>query len=310
MTSAGLSYHQNTMVPAATAYENKTGYILLAKNPHHHLALTAYVEMMRLKNYSENSVTNYRNWFMFFLSHFNGHKPSAITKNEILDFLAAFRKSTKWSATSQNQLISSIKFFYEHLLHRAKENYELPRAKKPQQLPSVFAESEILAILKATENMKHKTMLCFAYAGGLRVSEIANMRIKDIDSKRMVIMIRQAKGKKDRMIMLSEKLLVMLRAYYKKYKPAYWLFEGMHGTQCSTRSIQLALSQAKQKAGVNKKGSIHAIRHSFATHLLEGGTDLLSIKQLLGHNSLRTTMTYTHVSRKHLSKIQSPLDKL
>lgn len=206
--------------------------------------------------------------------------------------------------------MSAIKFFYESVLKREKENYDLPRAQKPQQLPTVFAESEILRIIKATDNLKHKTILCLAYAGGLRISEIANLKINDVDSKRMLITLRQAKGKKDRQVMLAEKLLVMLRSYFKEYKPKIYLFEGYGGEQYSVRSISKVMQQCKEKAGVNKKGNIHALRHSFATHLLEGGTDLFSIKELLGHNSLRTTLQYTHVSKKHLSKIQSPFDKL
>ena len=182
-------------------------------------ALAAYVELLRLKNYSPNTIKNYRNWFLFFINYFPNRKPSTITKIEILDFLAAFRKSESWSATSQNQLINAIKFFYEKLLNRPREVYELPRAKKPYQLPTVFDESEVLAIIKATDNLKHKTILCLAYAGGLRISEIVNLKIYDVDSRRMVIVLRQAKGKKDRQVMLSEKLLIMFRAYYKKYKP-------------------------------------------------------------------------------------------
>ena len=274
------------------------------------LAVKAFEEMLRLKNYSYNTIKNYRVYFILFLGCFPAHKPSHITKNEILDFMVAFRNSKKWSATTQNQLINAIKFFYEHLLKRPKEMYDLPRAKKPDKLPAVFAESEVLSIIKACDNLKHKTILCVAYAGGLRVSEIVNLQIGDIDSKRMVILLRQAKGKKDRIVMLSERLLIMLRAYFKEYRPKTWLFEGQNGNEYSTRSVQLILQHAKEKAGIKKKGSIHALRHSFATHLLEGGTDLISIKQLLGHNSLRTTMQYTHVSKKHISKIQSPLDKL
>ena len=276
----------------------------------HQLAIRAYVEMLRLRNYSQNTIKNYRNWFILFLKCFPGRKPSTITKNEILDLMVRFRNSPKWSPTTQNQLINAIKFFYEKLLKRPAEMYELPRAKKPEQLPTVFSESEVLAIIKASSNLKHKTILCMAYAGGLRVSEIVNMKPGDIDSKRMLMLVRQGKGKKDRMVMLSEKLLLMLRAYYKNYKPKRWLFEGPDGKAYSTRSISKIVYQCKMKAKVYKKGSIHAMRHSFATHLLEGGTDLLSIKQLLGHNSLRTTMQYTHVSKKMISKIQSPLDKL
>ena len=153
-------------------------------------------------------------------------------------------------------------------------------------------------------------MLCLAYTGGLRVSEIVSLKIKDIDSARMVITIRQSKGKKDRIIMLSDKLLEMLRIYYKEYKPKAWMFEGPGEKQYSTRSVQKVLEQIKDKARIKKEGSVHALRHSFATHLMEGGTDIMSIKELLGHDSLRTTSRYTHVSKKHIANIQSPLDKL
>ncbi|MEI7803104.1 MAG: site-specific integrase [Bacteroidota bacterium] len=274
------------------------------------LALEKYIEMLKLKNYSENTISVYRNWFTIFLKNFPDKKPSTISKEEVMELLMRYKNSKVWSATGQNQLISSIKFFYEKVLNRAAETYDLPRAQKPFQLPAIFAEEEIKKIIVATENLKHRTMICLAYAGGLRVSEIVNLKLKDIDSKRMVITLRSAKGMKDRQTLLSVKLLELLRTYAKEYKPKEWLFEGQAGGQYSARSIQEVIQQAKKKAGVTKKGSIHALRHSFATHLLEGGTDLLSIKELLGHNSLRTTNIYLHVSHKHLSKIQSPLDKL
>lgn len=276
----------------------------------HVLALNACVALLKLKNYSPNTIRNYSNWFLVFLQHFPDRKPSTISKSEILDFLHQYRQSNKWSATVQNQLINAIKFFYEKLLNRPAEHYDLPRPKKEMKLPSVFSEEEIRKMIEACENLKHRSMLCLAYAGGLRVSEIINMKLKDIDSRRMVICIKQSKGRKDRQVMLSPKLLELLRKYFKQYRPKLWLFEGQEGAPYSMRSVQLMLATAKKKAGINRKGSIHALRHSFATHLLESGTDLLSIKALLGHNSLRTTMTYTHVSRKHISKIQSPLDKL
>ena len=136
------------------------------------------------------------------------------------------------------------------------------------------------------------------------------MKIVDIDSERMITNIKNLKGKKDRIVMLSKKLLIILREYYKIYRPKSYLFEGMNGGKYSTRSIQALLKNVKNKAGVTKRGRVHTLRHSFATHLYEGGTDILSIKKLLGHNSLRTTIIYTHVSKEHISKTQSPLDKL
>ena len=279
----------------------------------HKQAVEVYVDLLRLENYSEKTITTYRNWFVIFLKCFPNDKPSTITKEEIMKMLVRFRNSDKWSAASQNSLISSIKYFYEKVLKRKREIFDLPRAEKPFRLPTVFSQSEVAAIINACDNVKHKTILCLAYAGGLRISEIANLKIADVDSKRMVITLRQAKGKKDRQVMLSETLLEMLRKYIlaqKENKPKLWLFEGYGHTQYSTRSIGKIMDEAKKKAGITKRGNIHGLRHSFATHLLEGGTDLMVIKELLGHSSLQTTSIYTHVSKKTISKVQSPLDKL
>ena len=292
--------------------------ITVQKQLHHnlsevqHKAMAAYLALLKLKNYSENTISVYRNWFLVFLNHFPDRKPSAITKPEILDFLFQFRNNIKWSATSQNQLINAVKFFYEQLLNRSKEMYDLPRAKKPEQLPTVFSENELRKMILGTENLKHRAILCLAYSAGLRISEITDLKMVDIDRGRMVITLRSAKGKKDRQVMLSETLLTLLITYYEqeKRKPKVWLFEGINNEQYSVRSVAKIMEQAKQKAGIKKKGSIHALRHSFATHLLESGTDLITIKELLGHTSLRTTMIYTHVSNKQISKVQSPLDKL
>ena len=227
-----------------------------------------------------------------------------------MSFLIHYRNSKKWSATGQNQLISSIKFFYEMVLKRPKAYYDFPRAEKPFQLPTVFAIEEVKDLITKTINLKHRTILCLAYSGGLRVSEIINLKIKDIDSKRMVITLRAAKGKKDRQVMLSKVLLDMLRIYFIEFKPKEWLFEGQSKEQYSTRSIEEIMKQAKKRAGITKKGSIHGLRHSFATHLLEGGTDLMTIKELLGHSNITTTAKYTHVSNKMISKVQSPLGNI
>lgn len=190
-----------------------------------------------------------------------------------------------------------------------RKNSELQTALFDIKLKIPFAQAEGIFFFNYELREGYKRDACTSM-GGLRISEIVNLKINDVDSKRMVIKLVQAKGKKDRQVMLSERLLIMMRAYYKEYEPKLWMFEGQMGEQYSTRSISKVMQQCKEKANVKKKGSVHAIRHSFATHLLEGGTDLLIIKALLGHNSLRTTMQYTHVSKKHISKIQSPLDKL
>lgn len=168
----------------------------------------------------------------------------------------------------------------------------------------------MVSLLKSIPNLKHRALLMTSYAAGLRVSELVALKIGDIDSKRMTIHVKEGKGKKDRMVPLSKKLLETLREYFSEYKPKTYLFEGETGNAYSTRSAQTILQGAKKLAGIYKRGGIHSLRHSYATHLLEGGTDIRYIQSFLGHNSLKTTMLYTHVSKPKIESIGSPLDKL
>ena len=203
-----------------------------------------------------------------------------------------------------------MKFCFEQVLNQPKIFITIPRPKKHLQLPKVYATEQVKKIIQSTNNEKHKTMLMLAYATGLRLQEIINLKIKDINSARMVINVIRAKGKKDRQAILSEKLLVQLRKYFKLYRPKEWLFEGQAGKQYGYRSLQLVFQQAKERNGIQIPGGIHTMRHSFATHLLENGTDIRLIQELLGHNSIKTTIRYTHVSKAQLQKIKSPLDEL
>ena len=193
---------------------------------------------------------------------------------------------------------------------KERELFDLPRPKKPELLPTILSQNQIIRLFASITNIKHKAIIMTCYAAGLRVSEVVNLKIRDIDSERMMIHVRAAKGKKDRMVPLSKKLLDTLREYFKQYKPKDYLFEGDKKTAYSTRSVQLILAAAKQKAGIIKKGSIHSLRHSYATHLMEAGIDVRFIQDFLGHNSLNTTMRYTHVSQRNIGNIGSPLDKL
>jgi len=214
------------------------------------------------------------------------------------------------SETQVHTAVNAIKFYYEQVLGRDKELYDLPRPKKAFTLPDILAEEEIVELIHAIPNIKHRSMIMIAYSAGLRVSEIVKLRITDIDSKRMMIHLRAAKGKKDRMVTLSKKILAVLREYFLLYKPRIYLFEGQNGGEYSVRSVQKIVQDAKIRAGITKKGGVHSLRHSYATHLLEAGTDIRIIQELLGHNSIKTTMLYTHVANKIMSKIESPLDKL
>ncbi len=268
------------------------------------------IRLLELKSYSPSTIKVYIDAFNAFIDHFDERIISQISKNEIEDYLLHLAKNKKQSETSIHGVINAIKFYYEQVLKKPKEFYELQRPKKPIKNVTVFSENEVTKIIDAISNIKHKSMLMIGYAAGLRISEIVSLKIKDIDSERMMLHIRNAKGKKDREVILSQTLLPILRDYYKKFKPKEYLFEGQQGGAYSARSLQLIIKQAKGKAGVKKEGSIHAFRHSFATHLLEGGTDLTIIQKLLGHNDIKTTLRYTHVSNATLQKVVSPLDKL
>jgi len=271
--------------------------------------LSEYNRLLRLKNYSLNTINSYNHFFEKFLAHFHGKDVDSLTKEQITDFL--YQECLKgMSYGYQNQLINAIKFYYEKVLGRKRDFYNIPRAKKPQKLPVVFSEEEITILLNQVKNLKHKCILFLIYSAGLRISESVNMKVADIDSTRNLVIIRGGKGKKDRTSLLSHKLLIMLREYYKEYRPKEFLFEGETGGQYSVKSIQNIFNKALASSGIKKEATVHSLRHSFATHLLERGTDLRYIQELLGHNSSKTTEIYTHITKKGMDKIASPLDNL
>ena len=236
-----------------------------------------------------------------------------LTPDDLKRYMVYAMEKEGISENTAHSRLNALKFYFEQVLYRDKFFWEIPRPKKPLKLPRFFNQDEIASIIKAAGNIKHKTMVMLAYSCGLRVSEVVGIKIRDIDSKRMCILIEQAKGKKDRMVMLSPVLLVMLREYWKKYKPAKegYLFSGQNkGQTYSSRSLQLVVAAAKTKADILKSGSVHALRHSFATHLLDKGTDVTMIMKLLGHNDIKTTLRYLHVTNRDMLQIMSPLDDL
>ena len=188
--------------------------------------------------------------------------------------------------------------------------YQLERPIREMKLPVVLSEKEVVSILTATTNLKHRCMLMLCYSAGLRISELLSLTPKDIDSDAMQVWLRGGKGKKDRFSLLSEKVLQILRKYFKEYRPSHFLFKGQNRGQYSQRSIQLVLANACEKARIKKHATMHTLRHSIATHMLENGTDLRYIQALLGHSSSKTTEIYTHTTTKGLEKIKSPLDNL
>jgi integrase/recombinase XerD len=214
------------------------------------------------------------------------------------------------AASTVNQVFNALRFLYVELYKRPFVMGSLPRPRKPMKLPVTLGQQEVLRILNAVGNAKHKMILTLIYSAGLRVGEAVRLKIADIDSERGLIHVRGGKGMKDRFTLLSEVMLPMLRDYYKEYRPEEYLFEGGPGrSHIAERSVQNVFSRAVRDAGISKEVSVHSLRHSFATHLLEGGTDLRYIQELLGHSSSKTTEIYTHVSKRVLGKITSPLDQ-
>lgn len=268
---------------------------------------------LKLKAYSASTIRTYLGEMKQLLGMLKDIPADDLQTEHIKRYLLFCFERLKLTENTLHSRINALKYYYEQVLSREKFFWEIPRPKKQLLLPNFFNQDEITAILRSVENVKHKTMLMLAYSSGLRVSEVVRIRTKDIDSRRMCILIKQAKGKKDRMVKLSPVLLIMLREYWKKYQPGRdgFLFEGQYANESySTRSLQLVLAAAKQKAGIKKPGSIHALRHSFATHLLDKGTDVTMIMKLLGHNDIKTTLRYLHVTNRDMLQIISPLDDL
>lgn len=274
-------------------------------------AFKAFQTLLQLKGYSPSTLKVYSNEFHCLLRLLGTVSVNDLTKEHIMSYLLWLIKKKRYSETHVHTAVNAIKFYFEQVEKRPREFYDLPRPKKPLKLPSILAEEEVVSLIRNTGNLKHKAILMTAYSAGMRVSELVRLKIAHVDSKRMMLLIEQGKGKKDRMVPLSQKLLETLREYFKNDRPKVYLFEGNKpGEPISTRTAQRILAVSKLKAKVYKKGSIHSLRHSYATHLLEGGTDLRYIKELLGHHSLKTTLIYTHVSIKNIGNVQSPLDKL
>lgn len=269
-----------------------------------------YILKLKEMRYSENTIKVYKAMFEEFINYYNQLEIEAIEESMITEYLRYLVIERQVSISCQNQAINAVKFYYERVLGGERKVYLVDRPRREQALPVVLSEEEISSILKVTPNIKHKAILMTIYSAGLRIGEALALKVKDIDSKRMQIRVEQGKGKKDRYTVLSPVTLEVLRSYFKEHKPKIWLFEGPKNEQYSDSSIQSILHIAVQKANIKKRVTVHTLRHSFATHLLENGTDLRYIQTLLGHSSSKTTEIYTHVTTKGFDNIKSPLDKL
>ena len=265
---------------------------------------------MELKNLSPRTIKTYVYWMKEFTVHY-GKSPERLGDEEIRDYLHYILKNKKASQSSMNQAYSALKFFYERTLQREWNGSKIPRSKIPKKLPVVLSQDEVQRIFSATNNLKHLAAFMIIYSGGLRVGEAVKLKLSDIDRDRMNIRIRQGKGAKDRYTILGERALEVIREYWHAYHPKNWLFQGEKaGNYLSVSSIQRAFRGSLTRAGITKKASVHTLRHSFATHLLERGIDLYFIQRLLGHTSPKTTSVYIHVARKNIAQIKSPIDFL
>ena len=275
--------------------------------PNYRVCPEDYVQKLELKKYATNTAKTYIVCFEAFINYYKKHELIAINEELIRGYLQKLVQENK-SNSYINQAVNSIKFYYEIVHGMPNRFYSVERPRAKQSLPKVISKEEVLALINATKNIKHKCIVSLLYSAGLRRSELLNLKINDVDSKRMLIRVESSKGNKDRMTLLSKSVLQDLRIYFKEYKPRNWLFEGLKSKQYSGESVVKIIKRSALKAKIKRNVTPHTLRHSFATHLLENGTDLRYIQSILGHSSSKTTEIYTHVAINSFDNIKNPLD--
>jgi integrase/recombinase XerD len=267
-----------------------------------------YLEILQRKRYSAHTIKTYTCYMKEFQLAFRDQKLENISVRQINAYILELIEINAISASQQNQRINAIKFYYEKVCGRTKEYYAIERPRKCRRLPQVLSEEEILSMIIATKNLKHKAIICTLYSAGLRRGELVNLRKHDIQFERKMIIVKDAKGNKDRATMLSGYLAEILHEYIETEKPNYWLFEGPGRNRYSATSIAKVIRKAAKLAEIGRDVTPHMLRHSFATHLVEQGISTLHIQSMLGHESSKTTEIYTHISKKSITHIRSPLD--
>jgi integrase/recombinase XerD len=268
-----------------------------------------YLEQLHQGRYRDNTIKIYTHYFKQFIVHFSKRKLPEITKEEINEYILQLIRERNISASQQNQRINAIKFYYEKVLKNNKEYYDIGRPRKRHHLPDVLSKEEIGKMIKVSGNLKHKCIVALIYSCGLRRSEAINLKLEDIDSKRMLIKVRDGKGGKDRYIGFSEHLLTLLKEYYREYRPSVYLFQGQNGGMYSAESVWKVIRNVALQAGIKKHVHPHILRHSFATHHIEQGVDIRFIQEWLGHESIKTTQRYTHVAGNNF-KFKNLLDDI
>jgi integrase/recombinase XerD len=267
-------------------------------------------QLLTIKRFSPSSINTYSNALRQFLAYHEGQDVDVFNDKHIEKYIVHQVSVKNISFSYQRQIIAALKFYYNEVLNKKiKIDYLYPDQTE-RKLPEVFSQSEVKKIIDSFDNIKHKAIVSTIYSAGLRLSEVIKLKIKDIDSDKMVIHIKRAKGNKDRTVMLSSTLLLLLRDYFIEYRPKEYLFEGQYGGMYSDRSVQQLVKNGLKAIDYTKKASVHTLRHSFATHLIENGTDIRYVQLLLGHNNIKTTMIYTHLTDVTKRRILSPLDNL
>lgn len=263
---------------------------------------------MKLRRFSPKTITCYLACMKGVAKHFR-KSPAELGDEEIRAYLHYLMEERKASQSVLVQTYSALKFFFENTLQKQWNAIRIPRCKQRRKLPGVLTREEVESILSATKNLKHRAILMTLYSAGLRIGEVTRLKVSDIESGRMMIRVNEGKGLKDRYTLLGERNLEILRRYWKAYRPLEWLFPGRNASDpVSISAIQRVFKTSLAKAGIKKKASVHTLRHCFATHLLDSGTDLYYIQRLLGHKSAGTTSVYLHITGKDIGKIKSPID--
>jgi len=272
--------------------------------------ISKYEHQLTLKNYSGRTLKAYVNGLNIFLEYVQMNGIHKVSSQQLSEFFYHCKKELGYGYSMMKQLLASVRFLYHEVLNEEVDfNFHI-KMKKPSQIPAVLSTREVEVLLKSFSNLKHKAIFTLMYSAGSRVGELLSLKIKDIDSDRMQIRISQGKGQKDRYSILSEKVLPLLRDYVKEYQTKEYLFEGQNGGPYSASSIQALMRKHKLICKITKKATPHTLRHSFATHLLDNGTDIRFIQELLGHKHISTTQIYTHVSSRRLKDVKSPVEHL
>jgi integrase/recombinase XerD len=272
--------------------------------------ISKYEAKLILKNYSKNTIDVYLSGVRIFIDFIQKHKVKNVTSDTLEQFYKFAAIDLNYGYSMMKQLLASVKFLYHEVLKEPIDFDFNIKMKKPSTIPEVLSVEEVQRFLNTVTNLKHKSIFTLCYSAGLRVGEILNLKISDIDSNRMQIRVHQAKGKKDRYSLLSPKVLVLLRQYVTEYNPKVYLFEGQNGGKYSSASIQNLMRKHRKLANIKKRATPHTLRHSFATHLLDSGTDIRFIQELLGHKHISTTQIYTHVTTRSVKEIQSPIENM